>query len=102
VVVVAAGRDEQRAGAVAHNNIEAQHIVVERLGRLQIGHVQVHMANCGRRRKAIPGPVVAVQLAQDTINVERVGCHLDLATWPRPLGARAVAVDLDTMPVRVR
>ena len=54
-----------------------------------------------RPRAEWPRPVVMLQLRQDAVDVERIGRHPDLAARPRPLGARAVAVDLDPVAVGV-
>ncbi len=105
MVVVAAGRDEQRAGVAAHDDVEAEHAVVERLRLLEVGDLQVDVAEHGavgdgrvRGRGVDPGRHVV----DHAVEVERQRRHSDLAVGlVVPLGARAVAVDLDPVALGV-
>src|SRR5262245_51114412 len=101
MVVVAAGRDEQRTAAIVCDNVEAQHPVVECLSRAQVGYVQVDMADRRPWRQPIPGLIVALKLTYNSIEIERVGRHLNPAVRSGPLRARAVTVDFDPVAVRV-
>jgi len=99
VVVIAAGRDEERAGAVALHQVEAQDLAVEALRLGDAGHVQVNVAHDRAGRHA---PRLAVRgQGQQTARVQRLGDHLQVAVAQRPLGARPVTVDLDAVAVGV-
>ena len=102
VVVVAAGGHEQRARIAPDRDVEAEHAVVEGLGLGDVGHLEVDVPDsCARRRLRLELGCVA-KLVDQTVEVERQGCHLQAVTRTRPLLTRAVAVDLDPVPIRVR
>src|SRR5579885_203148 len=53
---------------------------------------------CGQ---AFPGFALALRFGQYALDVDGVGCHLELPIDIRPFLARAVAVDLDAVAVEV-
>ena len=95
MVVVAAGRHEGRAGIV-HHHLEAELVAIEGLGARDVADAQMDMAHHRTVRHA--GIVASVGLAQQGVEIEPVGCHLDLAARPaRPFRPAAVAIDLDAV-----
>ncbi len=48
-MVVAAGRDERRAGPVPHHQFEAEHAAVEPDRALEVRHFQMHVADVDAR-----------------------------------------------------
>ena len=103
VVVVAAGRDEQRARVAADHHVEAEHAAVERLG-LRAARTTCRwtwpIARAGRRVG------LATRRRRELAEQRRRG---PAAASPSragrrspPLIARTVAVDLDPVAVRVR
>ena len=100
VVVVAARRDEQGARVAAHHDVEAERAGVEGLGRGQVTDVEVDVADpgaLGHRGVA----VLAAELAEHAVEVERQRVHLEDAVAERPLFAWPVAVELDSVALRV-
>ena len=83
VMVIAAGRQEERARVVPHHFVEAQTGVIERLGGRQVGDVQVHVAHHGARRH--PGPGLSFTRSEEGLRVQRVGGHSELAVAIAPL-----------------
>jgi len=100
VMVVAAGRREQRSGVPPHGHVETQRVDPEGLGHREVGDLQVHVAEHGAlghlRLVRIPSG-----LGEQALEVERQRRHLELAARVGPLLARAVAVQLDPVPLRV-
>ena len=101
VVVVAAGGEEQRAGVAADGDLEAERAGVEVLGRGELGDVEVDVPDPRSHGHPVRLGVCGLQLAEDAVEVERQGVHLQLAVGVAPLLARAVPVDLDPVALRV-
>ncbi len=99
VVVVAAGRDEERAGVPAHRRLEAEDARPEGLGLGDVAHLQVHVPHRRSLRHALVGR--AGHLPEDPLDVEGKGGHSQLAVVVGPLVAGAVAVDLDAVALGV-
>ena len=101
VVVVAAGRQEQRARIVPDDFVEPERTVVEGLGGSEIADVQVHVAD--RRAGRHPGPGGAACGGHHAAHVERRRRHEQL---PRrvaaPRRARPIGIHLDAEAVRIR
>ena len=75
--------------------------MIKPLRRRQIGHVQVHMAEHGAGGEAIPGRRVLAQFREHITHIQRFGADVHFPVLPDPLAARAVAVDLDAVAVRI-
>src|SRR6476469_1292684 len=99
-MVVAAGRHEQGARIAAHRDGESQRAGVEALSGRQVSDVQVDVADAGTRWHR-GGGVLPAELAEQAVEVERECVHLELAVADGPLLARAVAVELDPVPLRI-
>ena len=75
MVVVAAGRNEKRAGIAAHGDVEAEGARVEGLGRGEVADIQVDVAHSspGRHRG---GRVLLPEVAEQAVEIEWQGGHL--------------------------
>ena len=98
VVVVAAGGEEAGLVAEVGGLVEAERVAVEGRGGGDVGHVEVDVAHARALghagRRALGG-------AEQVLDVDRVGADAHLVAVADPLVARAVAVDLDAVPVGV-
>src|SRR5262245_30808260 len=100
MMVVAAGRDEEGTRVAADRDIEAERAGVEGLGGAQIADVQVDVADPGAGWHA-GVRILAAELIENAVEVERQGVHLEDAVAYRPLLTRAVAIELDSVALRV-
>jgi hypothetical protein len=100
VVVVLPSRDEGGARDARHH-VEADHVGVERLRGRDVRHLQVHVPHDGARRHLADVARIAVKLAQHVVEVERQRVDPPAALGPRPVLARAIAVDLDPVALGV-
>src|SRR5919106_3472304 len=100
VMVVSARGDEQGARVAADGDIEAERARVEGLGGGKVADVEVYVAHPGSRRHAGVG-VLAAQLSEHSVEVERQRVHLEDSGAEGPLVAGAVAVELDAVALRV-
>ena len=99
MVVVPAGRDEQRSGIAADHHVEADDAAVEGLGLRDVADVQMHVTEDGLGRH----PLIRAgrQVGHDRVQVERQRVHRDVLALPLPLTARAVAVELDAVALGI-
>ena len=99
MMVIATGREEQRAGIAPHRLVEAETPVVEGFGRVQAPDVQVHVAHGGAGRRTIP--VVSstsgnqLLMSSGSVAIAELS-DPDVASVPRPIG-----VHLDSKAVRI-
>jgi hypothetical protein len=101
-MVIAAGGDEQGARISADHHLEAEHAAVEGLGLGQLGDLEVGVTDAGAVRRDGLTLGLFAELAQEVAQVQRQGGHLQLAVLYPPVVVGAVAVDLDSVAVRVR
>ena len=99
-MVIAAGGDEERTRIAADRDVEAERARVEGLGRRQVADVEVNVPDARAGRHGRLG-VLAAELAQDAIEVERKRVHLQDSVADRPLLPRAVAIELDPVALRI-
>ncbi len=92
VVMVAARRQERRAMATA-GHVEAHRVAIERLGACHIADAQMHVADAEPVRRARER-CVRRRLAQDVLDVERIGGDPQIAARPLPGFRRPVGIDL--------
>ena len=100
MVVVAARRDEERAGVAADGDVEAERARPEALGGGEVGDLEVDVAErraCGHPQVGL----VIAHLGKEALQVERQGVHLEVAAGDRPLCPGTVAVELDPVVLRV-
>src|SRR4029077_16419767 len=100
MMVIAAGGDEECTRIAADRDVEAERAGIERLGRREVADVEVDVPDARAGRHARPG-VLAAELAQDAIEVERKRVHLQDSVADRPLLPRAVAIQLDPVALRI-
>src|SRR5689334_13584754 len=104
MVVITARRHEERAGIVPDHLVQPESDMVETSRALQVGDIEMYVADHGSSRNA--GPVesagTVLRGAQQTLLVERNGRHRQLSVVVRPRRAWAIGVDLDAQSVRVR
>src|SRR5687768_8414852 len=98
MMMVAAGREEQRTGIGPYRLVEAEPAVVERLGFLQVADVQVYVSHRRAGRRSVPGD--AVRRADHASDVEAVGGHGELPLVTSPGVLRPVGIDFDPQAVR--
>ena len=93
------GGKEQRARIRPHGLVEAESCVIERRGLLQAADVQVHVADCGAGRQALP--VKVARSGRETLHIQRLGCHHQFTIALTPGASRPVGVDLDAEAIRI-
>src|SRR5262245_38321384 len=98
-MVVAAGREKKRARIATRGDVEAKPTLVKASGLVEIADVQVHMPHRGAGWRTLP--LTACTRADQIVDVERIGGHLELAATVTPLAARPVRVDLDAEGVGI-
>jgi hypothetical protein len=99
-MVVAAGREEERAGKAPGRFVEAEGPVVEGRREIEVADVQMHVTDYRTRRHAIPR-TIRPGLDQ-ALEVERIDSHQDFAIARLPGTSRAVRVHFDTETIRIR
>ena len=97
VMVIAAGRDEQRARTVSLHQLEAEHVDVEARRRPRAA-TRAGARDRSSVPRASPAPVVASARRED-VEVQRIGAHLQRAADERPF---ARADDRDRSRCRCR
>ena len=103
VVVVAAGGREERTRVGAQHRLEAQRVHVEVAGPRDVAHLQVDVADDARVVLRVGERLLGQVLLQVGVGVEEDRDHLDLTVGlVGPCGARAIAVELDAVALRVR
>src|SRR5262245_11364359 len=93
MMVIAAGRQEPRAGKTPHNPIETERCVIERVGGFEIAHLQVHMTERRARWKA--GPRLIAAGRHEIPKIQSLRGHEDFLTANAPRRTRPVGIDLD-------
>src|SRR5690349_11987973 len=99
MMMVAAGREEERAGETPERLIEPESAVIERFGLVEAADVQMDMTHLRAARCADPS--LAAAGSDDGVEIERVDGHHELVTAPLPHLAWTVDVDLDAQAVRI-
>ena len=100
MMVIAARGHEQRARIAPQHRREADVVAVERFGLLEIGDVEMHVADAGAGVERRPRPLGA-RFARDIVQVQRLGGHRHLAVLESPGVARTIAIDLDPQAVGI-
>ena len=98
-MVIAAGRDKQRARAVALHQLEPENVDVERCASASRATWRCTWPITVLGVRPPPGAALLGRPPSRIVEVDRIGAHLECAVDERPLGARAVAIDLDAVAV---
>ena len=99
VVVVAPRGEEQGTRIAAHGDVEPQHTGIELLRGGEVRDLQVDVSD--PRPGGSMGRLALALLGEQGVEVERQRRHLDLSVDATPFLARAVAVYLDPVALRV-
>ena len=100
VVVIAAGGQESRSGAAARH-IEAERAAIKRFRPGDVPDAEMDMADAQSFRRTGVYRGRRIDLANDRVDVERIGFLENQFTVAPPLLARPVGIDFDTVAFRV-
>src|SRR5438034_151241 len=99
MMVIAAGREKQRAGIIPYHLVQTERVVIERLGLPDVADVQVDVTDRGPLGRS--GPRLIAGRGDDTVDVEWNRGHAELPLLLAPSAARPVRVHLDAEVVRI-
>ena len=97
--MISASGHEQGARITPHNFVEAKRVVIKRLGLRDIVDVEVHVPEHSTFRNSVPSP--ATGGADEILDIEMLGSHVQLTLLVAPCVARTIRVNLDAKAVRI-
>src|SRR5205814_1271462 len=99
MMVISAGRHEQRPRITPHDFVEAKRVMIERLGFGNLIDVEMNVTKYGSRRHS--SPRLAARGFHQILDIQMIGRHVQLALVVAPGPARSVGVDFDSQSIGI-
>src|SRR4051812_35731495 len=97
MMVITIGREKTGTGITALHQLKSERLAIKRVAALQVCHPQMEMTPARSRERRRP----AIRRGHEILDIEGAGEHRDFAVGKRPLLARTIGIELQTVAIRV-